>query len=73
MPASFLNTAEAAKLLGLKNTASLIQMRFRGEGPPWIRVGVRLVRYKLEDLIAWTESRRVVPGAAPKPKAEVTP
>jgi predicted DNA-binding transcriptional regulator AlpA len=33
--------------------------RARGEGPPWIRVGERLVRYNLGVLRRWVEQQAV--------------
>lgn len=57
----FLSTQEAADYLGL-STQTLIGWR-SGEapqGPPFHRLGLK-VRYKLEDLESWVESRRVDP------------
>jgi len=38
-----------------------------GDGPPMIKIGKRLVRYRVGDVLAWLETRRVrstseVPG-----------
>ena len=52
----FLNTREAAAWLGLtKNT--LEKMRVFGAGPLYRKHG-RYVRYHMEDLAAWSESRK---------------
>ncbi len=52
----FLNTREAAAWLGLtKNT--LEKMRVFGAGPLYRKHG-RYVRYHMEDLVAWSESRK---------------
>jgi hypothetical protein len=52
----FLNTREAAAWLGLtKNT--LEKMRVFGVGPLYRKHG-RYVRYHMEDLVAWSESRK---------------
>jgi hypothetical protein len=31
--------------------------RYRGDGPPFVRVSSRCVRYRPEDLEAWTAAR----------------
>lgn len=41
---------------------TLQQWRYRGEGPPYIKVGGR-VRYSLRDLDAWLLAHRVDPAA----------
>lgn len=52
----FLNTREAAAWLGLtKNT--LEKMRVQGVGPLYRKHG-RYVRYHMEDLTAWSDSRK---------------
>jgi len=52
----FLTTKEAAAWLGLtKNT--LEKMRVFGGGPLYRKHG-RYVRYHMEDLVAWSESRK---------------
>ncbi len=50
-----LSPAEAARRLGLKES-TLRNMRWRGDGPPFVRVG-RLCRYRLVDLDRWLASR----------------
>lgn len=52
-----LRPREAAAFLGL--TPRFLEMRrFRGGGPPFIRVSGRCVRYMLSDLLFWVEERR---------------
>ena len=58
-----LREREAAPLLGL-TPLGLADMRRRGGGPPFFRVGKRAVRYRLGDLRAWVAAR-TVGGVAP--------
>jgi excisionase family DNA binding protein len=51
--------AEAGVYVGVPE-ATLRQWRWRGEGPPYIKVGGR-VQYDKDDLDKWMRSRRVVP------------
>jgi predicted DNA-binding transcriptional regulator AlpA len=53
----FLNTRAAAEFLDLSD-AWLRLLRARGEGPPYARLGRRVV-YKRDDLNAWVERFRV--------------
>jgi predicted DNA-binding transcriptional regulator AlpA len=50
-----LTEADAAKLLGLA-PATLRNMRPKGRGPSYIKVG-GLVRYRHADIVDWIESR----------------
>ena len=55
-PASLLTESEAAKLL--RFTPRFLQARrVRGDGPPFVRVSRRAVRYRRCDLVAWIEER----------------
>jgi hypothetical protein len=56
-PNELLNQSKVAKILGVTEKF-LEARRCRGGGVPFIRVG-RLVRYKMCDVEAWIESRRV--------------
>lgn len=47
-----LDTREAARYLKLK-PQTLAHYRARGGGPPFIRFGIRAVRYRLTDLDKW--------------------
>lgn len=51
-----LRSSEAAEYLGLA-PATLAKMRMRGDGPPFVKVGHRLVAYREADLVAWTQAR----------------
>ena len=53
----FLDTKEAASYLRLSHR-TLEGLRVRGGGPPFHKLGRRLVVYKLEDLKAWAASGR---------------
>lgn len=54
-----LRAPEAAKFLGL-STSTLAKMRMRGghDSPPFVRIGSRVVGYRLSDLESWLSSRR---------------
>ncbi|HTN58453.1 MAG TPA: helix-turn-helix domain-containing protein [Protaetiibacter sp.] len=59
MPSAPLLTArEAAKLLSTSE-AALAQLRYRNEGPAYIKLG-RAVRYRPVDIEAFIERSRVV-------------
>jgi predicted DNA-binding transcriptional regulator AlpA len=45
---------EAAEFLGYSKRA-LQNWRHRGDGPPYIRISERAVRYRRRDLIRWCE------------------
>ncbi len=46
---------ETAKRIGV-TSETLANWRWRGDGPPFCRVG-RRVRYRLQDLAAWLDER----------------
>ena len=48
-----IDQTEAARVLGLKNPRTLAAWRLRRVGPPYHKVGKRLVRYDMADLLAW--------------------
>lgn len=63
-PEPTLTPDDAARYLNI-SPATLATSRLsppRNDGPPYIRYG-RAVRYRLADLDAWLESRRIVPAA----------
>ena len=51
---ALLTEEEAAEFLGYSKRA-LQNWRHRGDGPPFIRISERAVRYRRRDLIAWCE------------------
>jgi predicted DNA-binding transcriptional regulator AlpA len=51
-------TRDASRITGLAEI-TLAQMRARGEGPPFFRVGERNIRYRLADVLAWRDARLV--------------
>jgi len=53
-----LDTADAGVHLSVAS-ATLAKWRRVGGGPPFLRLGSKSVRYKVEDLDQWLESRRV--------------
>ena len=56
-PDALLHTIEAAFLLGL-SPRTLETLRLRGDGPPFVAVTKRAVRYRRQDLIEWIGARR---------------
>lgn len=53
-----IDEGEAAELLGL-NQHTLKMWRLAKEGPPYIKMGKRIVRYSVEDLMQWCGSNRI--------------
>ena len=51
-----LNTPEAAKILGL-TPQYLKVLRLHGDGPPFVKVAHRAVRYRPSDLEEWIAAR----------------
>ena len=51
-----LKTPAAADLLDVAEI-TLKKWRLSGDGPPFIRVGVRAIRYRRGDVVAWLRSR----------------
>ncbi len=51
-----LRQEEAAAMLNVA-PRTLEAWRFRGEGPPWVRISGRCVRYRKSDLLAFIEER----------------
>lgn len=58
MVRTYLSTKEAAAYLGLE-PCTLADWRWRRKGPPWIPVSRGCVRYDLEVLNRWLDSRTV--------------
>lgn len=54
---TWLRHHEAATYLGM-STWALARSRATGEGPPFYRLGARLIGYRREDLDAWLHARR---------------
>ena len=52
------DTHEAARVLGL-STFGLAEIRRKGGGPPFFRIGKRVIRYRLGDVRAWIAARTV--------------
>ena len=53
-----LNTAQVCELIGIKPITAA-QWRARGEGPRWVRVGRRHIRYRRRDVEEWIAARTV--------------
>jgi len=68
------NEAQAARLLGLSKK-TLQKFRLTGEGPRYVRVSTRCIRYRIIDLRAWQESKLVSSTSepCPGPVAQSTP
>jgi predicted DNA-binding transcriptional regulator AlpA len=50
-----LNEDEAGRAIGL-TARFLTERRRTGDGPPYVRISSRCVRYRPEDIAAWAES-----------------
>jgi excisionase family DNA binding protein len=57
VPSPLLTIAEVAELLGVSER-TLETWRYRGRGPAFIRVGKKVVRYRLSDVEAFLEANR---------------
>jgi len=57
MENNLLDQGEVAELLGV-HPKTLGLWREKGQGPPFIRLGEKLIRYNVEDVRAWVESQR---------------
>ena len=67
-----LKPQEAAAYLGL--TPRFLEMRrFNGNGPPYIRISSRCVRYQKSDLQAWVGELRRTSTSDPGPEVETVP
>lgn len=58
---NLLKTDEAAAYLGVRPT-TLEHWRSYGKGPSHIKIGPRIIRYRLNDLDKWLEENVVVVG-----------
>jgi excisionase family DNA binding protein len=47
---------QVAKLLAV-SWHTVYRLRVSGEGPPWIRVGKRAIRYRRRDVERWLQRR----------------
>ncbi len=56
---------EAAKYFGVSDEALRVWRR-RGMGPKFYRIGGKLVRYRLADLLDWQETQRYDSCARPQ-------
>jgi len=63
-----LTTADLGEVLGMTRTA-IYNMRHRGDGPRWIRIDARSVRYRPEDVEAWLEERAAATASEAPPAA----
>ena len=52
----YLNSEQTADYLGI-SVATLKNWRKRGDGPPFIKVNARVIRYQHCDLEAWMDGR----------------
>lgn len=68
MADKLLTTREAAELLGV-HPGTLENWRAAGEGPPWLRLRARLVRYSEKALEQWAAAGRNRPSTG-RPKEE---
>lgn len=55
---TYLNEKEVAAITG-RAVSTLRNERFMRKGLPYLKVGGRSIRYKMEDVIAYMEGRRI--------------
>ena len=55
-PKTYLNSEQAAEYLGI-SAATLKNWRKRGDGPPFIKVNARVIRYLRCDLDVWMDTK----------------
>lgn len=55
-PRILITELEAARLLGF-TPRFLQQRRYRGDGPPFVRISARAIRYRVADLEQWAAER----------------
>jgi predicted DNA-binding transcriptional regulator AlpA len=53
-----MKTPEAAEFLGVSPEV-LFEWRQKGEGPPYLHITARTLRYDRDDMIEWARSHRV--------------
>ena len=63
-PDGYIDTKTADAALGC-SAIFLVKLRARGAGPPYYRLGEKLIQYRKSDLDAWMATRRVTPEAEP--------
>jgi predicted DNA-binding transcriptional regulator AlpA len=51
----FLSDGELAHLLAV-STRTILRWRRHGNGPPFCRIGLRCVRYRRADVVAWADA-----------------
>ncbi len=56
-PDKFDTEPDTAAMLGI-GASTLQQLRFRGEGPPYLKIG-RAIRYRRSDVERWLEAHTV--------------
>jgi len=55
-PQASMTTAETASWLGVSRVW-MEQQRWKGQGPPYIRLSAGLIRYRRDQVLAWLEAR----------------
>lgn len=61
-PDALLSEIDAASLLGL-SPRTLQSWRLEGDGPPIVRLGGKLVKYRRRDLLAWIAANTERPSS----------
>lgn len=54
----YLAPQEVAEMIPGMTVANLAQLRFKGQGPRFMKPSARVVVYDREDVIAWLESTK---------------
>ena len=61
----FITRKEAAHFLGLR-PQTLANWQWLNEGPPFIRISERCVRYDVNELVAWMKAQEIRPVSHPR-------
>lgn len=68
---SLLDERRAAEFLGV-TPACMRAWRFRQQGPAYVRLNGRLVRYEMSELRSYLSSAKVEPGEPDRPRPGTT-
>lgn len=54
----YVRTEQAARIANLSKS-KFEKMRLTGEGPPFCKAGLKVVVYRVQDVVDWLESRKI--------------
>lgn len=68
-PEYLITESQAAEFLGI-SVKTAQGWRFKGEGPQFVKVGKKAIRYQIQDLLDWIEFQKRRSTSDPGPQAE---